>query len=80
MAIVFARGMTISEDANPTLADDVRPYWTKNGKALRVFSEYCKEDPRIDCILLPLFDGVTLIKWKRGTGYTVLDPPSGAST
>lgn len=58
--------MTISEDANPTLADEVRPYWTENGKALRRFNDFCKEDPRIDNILLPVYDSVTLIKWKQG--------------
>ena len=56
--------MTISTEANPTLANKVRPYWTENGKALRKFCTFCKNDPRIDTILLPVFDGVTLIKWK----------------
>ncbi|KAI4161549.1 MAG: hypothetical protein L6R39_000039 [Caloplaca ligustica] len=61
---VFARGMTISTEANPTLPDKVRPYWTENGKALRSFNTFCRNDPRIDSVLLPLYDGVTLIKWK----------------
>ncbi|KAI4186228.1 MAG: hypothetical protein L6R41_003615 [Letrouitia leprolyta] len=61
---VFARGMTISTDANPGLPAKVRPYWTENGKALRRFNTFCKSDPRIDSILLPLYDGVTLIKWR----------------
>ena len=61
---VFARGMTISPDINPTLSEKVRPYWTANGIALRKFNEFCKNDSRIDTILLPVFDGVTLIKWK----------------
>ncbi|KAL8925530.1 MAG: hypothetical protein Q9208_003421 [Pyrenodesmia sp. 3 TL-2023] len=61
---VFARGMTISTEANPELPAKVRPYWIENGKALRRFNTFCKNDPRIDSILLPLYDGVTLIKWK----------------
>ncbi|KAI4103537.1 MAG: hypothetical protein L6R37_003754 [Teloschistes peruensis] len=61
---VFARGMTISTEANPELPEKVRPYWTENGKALRRFNTFCKNDSRIDSILLPLYDGVTLIKWK----------------
>ena len=64
--LVFAHGMTISEHANPFLADEVRPYWTENGKASRRFNIFCKEDPRIDNILLPVYNGVTLIKWKQG--------------
>ncbi|MCJ1379247.1 hypothetical protein MMC17_002347 [Xylographa soralifera] len=61
---IFARGMTISTDANPILPDKVRPYWTECGKALRRFNTFCKNDPRIDTVLLPVFDGLTLIKWK----------------
>lgn len=56
--------MTISTDANPYLAQKVRAYWTANGIALRKFNTFCKNDPRIDTILLPVYDGVTLIKWK----------------
>jgi predicted O-methyltransferase YrrM len=55
--------MTISEDANPYLPDKVRPYWTANGIALRKFNLFCRNDPRIDTVLLPLYDGVSLIKW-----------------
>lgn len=64
---VFARGMTISTDSNPDLAAEVRPYWTECGKALRRFNTFCRDDPRIDTVLLPVYDGVTLIKWKQPT-------------
>ena len=56
--------MTISTEANPHLPDKVRPYWTANGKALDRFNKFCKADSRIDSILLPVYDGLTLIKWK----------------
>ena len=56
--------MTISTDANPNLPEKVRPYWTECGKALQKFCAFCKQDSRIDTILLPVYDGVTLIKWK----------------
>ena len=71
-ATVFARGMTISTEANPELPDKVRPYWTENGKALRHFCTFCREDPRIDTILMPVYDGVTLIKWKQGSQFLKL--------
>ena len=61
---VFARGMTISTDANPQLPERVRPYWTECGKALIRFNTFVAKDPRIDSVLLPVYDGVTLIKWK----------------
>ena len=56
--------MTISPDANPYLPEKVRGYWTENGRALQKFNIFCKTDPRIDSVLLPVYDGVTLIKWK----------------
>ncbi|EEQ35643.1 O-methyltransferase [Microsporum canis CBS 113480] len=62
---VFARGMTISTESNPTLPEKVRPYWTECGKALHKMNKFCKTDPRIDTVLLPLYDGITLIKWKQ---------------
>ncbi|KAI0975566.1 hypothetical protein F4678DRAFT_456922 [Xylaria arbuscula] len=54
---VFARGMTIPTEANPQLPAKVRPYWTENGKALRKFCDFCKDDELVDVVLLPLFDG-----------------------
>lgn len=62
---VFARGMTISTESNPELPEKVRPYWTECGKALQKFNTFVKNDPRIDVVLLPVYDGVTLIKWKE---------------
>ena len=61
---VFARGMTISNKANPYLLDDVRSYWTKCGQALDQFNSYIANDPRVDVTVIPVFDGVSQIKWK----------------
>ncbi|KAI1097410.1 O-methyltransferase [Jackrogersella minutella] len=62
---VFARGMTISTESNPYLPAKVRSYWIECGKALDRFTAFCRNEPRIDTVLLPVFDGVTLIKWKN---------------
>lgn len=61
---VFARGMTISTSANPELNNSVRSYWTECGKALQKFNKYVVNDPRVDVTMLPVFDGVSMIKWK----------------
>lgn len=58
--------MTISTNANPELDDRVRPYWMQCGKALREFNKFVVQDARVDVTMLPLFDGVSLIKWKLG--------------
>ncbi|KAI1081039.1 O-methyltransferase [Whalleya microplaca] len=63
---IFARGMTISTESNPLLLEKVRSYWTENGKALRKFNTFCKNDGRIETVLLPVYDGLTLIRWKSG--------------
>ncbi|EEH46741.2 uncharacterized protein PADG_02839 [Paracoccidioides brasiliensis Pb18] len=64
---VFARGMTISTSSNPILAGSSRSYWTECGKALRQFNAAVNQDPRIDVVMLPVFDGVSLIKLKNQT-------------
>ncbi|TLS26314.1 hypothetical protein PpBr36_05369 [Pyricularia pennisetigena] len=43
---------------------ETRTYWTQNRKALDGFCKFCKTDPRIDVVLLPVYDGLTLIKLK----------------
>ncbi|KAB8068498.1 O-methyltransferase [Aspergillus leporis] len=77
---VFARGMTISTDANPYLPEKVRAYWTGNGIALRKFNTFCKSDPRIDTVLLPVYDGVTLIKWKPTIAKTLSNGASNGTS
>ncbi|MCJ1373880.1 hypothetical protein MMC20_005110 [Loxospora ochrophaea] len=62
---IFARGMTISTESNPHLDDKVRAYWTECGKALDKFNKWAVSDPRIDVLLMPVYDGVTYIKWKN---------------
>ncbi|KAL8982147.1 MAG: hypothetical protein Q9205_003257 [Flavoplaca limonia] len=69
---VFARGMTISTSANPDLDNSVRPYWTECGKALQKFNEYVVNDPRVDVTMLPVFDGVSMIKWKVDASNTTV--------
>jgi predicted O-methyltransferase YrrM len=62
---VFARGLTVGADCAPWLNDHVRSYWLDCGKALNEFSTRLIDDPRVDVLLLPVFDGVTQIKWKN---------------
>lgn len=67
-ALVFARGMTINPKTNPYLADSVKQYWIECGTALRDFNNFVAHDSRVDVTMLPLFDGVSMIKWKVDTG------------
>ena len=55
----------MGKNFNPYLDRVVRPFWETNGEALRVFNKGLVKDPRIDVTILPLFDGVTQIKWRR---------------
>jgi len=70
---VFARGLTIGKSFNPYLDRVMRPFWETNGEALREFNKGLLKDTRIDICLIPLFDGVTQIKWKEGC-YGKIDP------
>lgn len=65
-SVVFARGLTIGNDFNPHIVENMRSFWEESAEALRLMNEKLVNDPRIDVILLPLFDGVTQIKWRNG--------------
>lgn len=41
----------------------MKSFWEESAEALKNFNKALVEDPRIDVVLLPLFDGVTQIKW-----------------
>ena len=63
---VFARGLTVGNEFNPYIEKIRRPFWESNAATLRKLNKSFLEDPRIDTLILPLFDGVTQIKWKTG--------------
>ncbi|KAH0420829.1 hypothetical protein CcaCcLH18_13790 [Colletotrichum camelliae] len=66
---VFARGLAIGPDCAPWLNDHVRPYWLGCGQALHEFNSKICYDDRVETLILPLFDGVTQIKWKDSAKY-----------
>ncbi|KAK3933591.1 S-adenosyl-L-methionine-dependent methyltransferase [Diplogelasinospora grovesii] len=61
---IFARGLTISTNSSQHLNQTLIPYWIKCGKAIKKLSAFCKEDNRINCLVLPLYDSICLLKWK----------------
>lgn len=63
--IVFARGLTIGEDMAPWVNDHIRQYWLSCGKALDEFNTRLVDDPRVDVLILPVFDGVTQVRWRN---------------
>ncbi|KAI9714696.1 MAG: hypothetical protein M1828_001125 [Chrysothrix sp. TS-e1954] len=64
---VFSRGLAISQQAGKDyLRKDMIPYWIECGKKMQHLNEFCKNDSRIDNLVLPLYDGISLIKWKTG--------------
>lgn len=63
---VFARGLTMGNEFNPSLEERWRPFWETAGEELRTVNREFLEDPRVDTLMLPLFDGVTQMKWKEG--------------
>ncbi|KAL9034182.1 MAG: hypothetical protein Q9214_007162, partial [Letrouitia sp. 1 TL-2023] len=62
---VFARGFTMGNEFNTTTEKIRRPFWEANGETLRKLNKSFIDDPRIDTLILPLFDGVTQLKWKK---------------
>ncbi|KAK8043256.1 o-methyltransferase domain-containing protein [Apiospora phragmitis] len=62
---VFARGLTIGADCAPWVNDHVRPYWLGCGQALDGFNTRLVQDERVDVVVLPVFDGISQIRWRN---------------
>ncbi|KAH8883270.1 O-methyltransferase [Thozetella sp. PMI_491] len=62
---VFSRGLAIDTNAGPHLKQELVPYWIECGKAMKKLNEFCRNDPRIDSLVLPLYDGMSILKWKQ---------------
>ncbi|KZL74856.1 sam-dependent o-methyltransferase [Colletotrichum incanum] len=62
---VFARGLSVGADCAPWINDHIRQYWLSCGQALHEFNTRIVQDPRVDVLILPVFDGITQIKWSN---------------
>ncbi|KAI4259832.1 MAG: hypothetical protein L6R42_004371 [Xanthoria sp. 1 TBL-2021] len=51
---------------NPFLEQRWRPFRKTAGETLRKVNQDFLDDPRVDTLMLPLFDGVTQMRWKEG--------------
>ena len=56
----------MGDEFNPSMEQMRRPFWAAQGETMRKLNESFLKDPRIDTLLLPLFDGITQIKWRAG--------------
>ncbi|KAL8953258.1 MAG: hypothetical protein Q9222_000863 [Ikaeria aurantiellina] len=63
---VLARGLAVGSGFNPFLEQRWRSFWETAGETMRTVNRDFVEDSRVDTMMLPLFDGVTQIKWKEG--------------
>lgn len=55
----------MGNEFNTTTEKIRRPFWEANGETLRKLNKSFIDDPRIDTLILPLFDGVTQLKWNK---------------
>jgi hypothetical protein len=59
--IVLSNGCTVDSSAGNPQDSAVR-----NGAELRKFNDHIASDDRVDVCVLPMFDGLALIKWRPG--------------
>jgi predicted O-methyltransferase YrrM len=58
----LARGLVVdSTEANPYKKDEK---FRRNGEAMRELNAHVAKDPRVEVVVLPLFDGLGLIRLK----------------
>jgi hypothetical protein len=62
LIVVLSRGLVVDDsEANPYHKQDFR---LVNAKAMKDFNEYVASEPRVEVVVLPLFDGLGLIRLK----------------
>lgn len=49
------------------------------GKAFMQFNEFVYSDSRVDVTVLPLFDGISQIKWKQSKSSAIADDVTGGN-
>lgn len=64
--LVFARGFAVGD---AELANIPHPpnmgHWTSSGDLMATFASNMENDPRVSVLILPLFDGIMEIRWKK---------------
>ena len=61
-AAVLSRGLVVDQsDANPYRGQGER---NTNAEAMKEFNDYVANEPRVEAVVLPLFDGLGLIRLK----------------
>lgn len=60
--LVLSRGLVV--DDSETNPHDDHQWRRRNGAAMKEFNAYVAKDPRVEIVVLPLFDGLGLIRLK----------------
>ena len=53
---VVARGKTIKNEFGPSVEESTRQFGEADGETLRTLNKSLLEDPRIDALIIPLFE------------------------
>lgn len=62
LTLVLSRGLVVDRsDKNPYGPEDRR---YPNADAMKEFNDYVANEPRVEVVVLPLFDGLGLIRLK----------------
>lgn len=62
---VFARGFVVDKNNSANIDPLELDRWVQAGELMQAFNRALMDDPRIDVTLLPIFDGVSRVRWKR---------------
>jgi len=62
LMIVLSRGLVAENSSSNPYSDD--QWQQKMALAMKEFNEYVATEPRVEVVVLPLFDGLGLIKLK----------------
>ncbi|KAH7378293.1 S-adenosyl-L-methionine-dependent methyltransferase [Pyrenochaeta sp. MPI-SDFR-AT-0127] len=62
---IFARGFVSDVDALANIEPSTVGHWRKAGALMRDFNAFVKNEARVTVSIVPIFDGVSEIRWKH---------------
>ncbi|KAH8742739.1 S-adenosyl-L-methionine-dependent methyltransferase [Diaporthe sp. PMI_573] len=67
---VFARGFVVDKSNVQDIDVEHLTHWKESGELMRVFNTAMSQDQRVETLILPVFDGISEIRWRKPNSST----------
>lgn len=67
---VFARGFVVDMSNVQDIDGEHLTHWQESGELMKVFNTAMSQDQRVETLILPVFDGISEIRWRNPNSST----------